>query len=236
MAISATEPLAPLLDALTEKASRRILGSETAFRLYSRLDGELHLARGGDGSLALLVASAQAGEGRSTIALLLAGLAAAYDPARRVLLADCDVTSNRLARRLGRPADEPGLHEWMTGAAPLAECQRAGPLPNLTILPGCASGSARNKFNHQRFAEWARLARQSHDLVIVDSPAAGENRDVVSAAKAIGDVMVIVKHRGPYRQQVQSLVGQLRDADANILGVVLNERIYPVPRLFYGRK
>jgi Mrp family chromosome partitioning ATPase len=229
-----SDTLARLLAAATEPETRRILASDAAFRLYSRLDSELHLAHGNE-PLTLLMASAQSGEGRSTLATLLAGLTAAYDPARRILLADCDVTSNQLARAFGRPAGEPGLHEWMCGVAPLAECQRSGPLPNLQILPGCGAESPRNKFNHNRFAEWAALIRQSHDLVIIDSPAARDNRDVISAAKVIGNVMVLVKYRGPYREQVQALLAELRGAGANILGVVLNERMFPVPRLFYGR-
>ena len=84
------------------------------------------------GARALLVTSALAREGKTTLACHLAlSLARA---GKRVLLVDCDSRRPRLHGVLNTPAT-PGLSEALSGAADLAAAVHAGPVEGLSVLP-----------------------------------------------------------------------------------------------------
>jgi succinoglycan biosynthesis transport protein ExoP len=224
-----------LATGVSDLTLRRILQHDASFNLYSSIDSELFLSLGAQRPLAFIVASARAREGRTTIATLFAGLSAAYREAGNVLLIDSDVRSNDFLQHFGGSGNQPGLYEFLRGDADLSQCLCKAPISNLNFMGGCAAADPRNKLDYVEFSECITELSKIFDCVVVDTRPAGDNPDFRAIARSVGSALVVVEFGATYRQQARGLVDSLADVDARVLGVVLNKRLFPVPRFFYGR-
>jgi len=65
-------------------------------------------------------------------------------------------------------------------------------------------------------SEWA-------DFVIVDSPPLSAGADATILAHAVGTVIFVVNHRRGSRAKVTAAIRQLRQTEANIAGLIVNE-------------
>ena len=224
MSAGLADPAAPLRAlAGTSRAGvrlGRLLASRAAFRVSGALDVELALA-GREGALSLLVASHAPGEGRSTVALILAAHAALADPARRVLLVDADTSPGHVgvAARLGLPPG-PGLLDHLHTGLPLAEAMAATAMPNLFVLP-LGGGAAR--LPAARLDQALREARGLADLVVIDSMACASGREVLIAARAAQNVVMVVRQAGANGDDIAADVAELSRSGATVLGCVLNQ-------------
>jgi Mrp family chromosome partitioning ATPase len=223
----AADPTAPLRAlAGTSRAGvrlGRLLASRAAFRISGALDVELALA-GREGPLSLLVASHAPGEGRSTVALILAAHAALADPARRVLLLDADTTprpaGGGLAARLGLPPG-PGLLDHLHTDLKLADAVAATAMPNLFLLP--LGGAPGMRLPAARLDQALREARGLADLVVIDSMACASGREVLIAARAAQNVVMVVRQAGANGDDIAADVAELGRSGATVLGCVLNQ-------------
>jgi len=212
----------PLLKAASASDSgwlARLLCAPAAHAAFTALDNELFI-RDQHVSGPLLIASASRGEGRTTLALLLAVMTCALDPTRRVLLVDADVDSGRLANMLGLSDASRGLGEWFDGGASLDECIHATALPNLWLTPLSGHPGRPIRLSPKSFHDFIDGVRNRFDLTVVDSPA----------------TLLVVKYGGPTSEQIVKLLGDLGRAGAQVLGCVLNQREYEVPKVFYGQR
>lgn len=212
---------------------RRLLVHPDAARIFGAIDGELFMA-GDAGARTVAIVGAEREEGRTTFAVLIAVLAAAVDPSRRVLLVDADIERGRLGELFGVDAQAPGLGDLFEGAAKPEACIHATALPNLFVMPAFRAGRHVMTFNAPAFAALLGHARAQFGLVVADTAAASENKAVLALAKAAGTALLVVRYGGPTREQVARLVEDLRRAGAAIVGCVMNQRRLVVPSLFYG--
>ena len=75
--------------------------------------------------------------------------------------------------------------------------------------------------------------RGEYSLIVVDAPPVLEANSGVRWTRLSDDVIVVLE-AGRVRWQVAQRAKELLDeADANVIGVVLNKRRYPVPRWLY---
>lgn len=232
------ERLAPLFAASRGADAawlRQLLSSRESVGTFASLDNELFV-RGGEDTRAIAIASCARREGRTTLALLLATHAAAADPTRRVLLVDADVAHGRLGETLGVDPAGPGLGDLFTAGASGASCIHATALGNLSVAPSARAGHAVSAIAPRVLEEFLTVARSQFDLVVIDTPAAGPDRTVLSVAKVAGHAILVVRYGGPTREQASNLVEDLKRAGVDILGCVMNRREYVVPPLFYGAR
>ena len=229
--------LSPLIAAMPPREARwlgRLLRSPAAYDAFTALENELFVGKEGAYSGPLLIASATRGEGRTTMALLLAVLSSAFDRSRRILLVDADTDDGHLSRLFGPGPWRGGLSELFDGSASIDECIEPTALPNLWLTPQARDPQGAIRLSPVPFKQFIEEARNRFDLVVVDSPAAGLNRGVLSLASVVRNVLVVVKYGGPTREQVASLTADLQRIEASVLGCVLNQREFVVPRFFYG--
>jgi tyrosine-protein kinase Etk/Wzc len=212
---------------------RKALTHPEAAKTYGALDAELFVL-GGSAARVLAVTSAGRGDGRTTMALLLAVYAAALERGRKVLLVDADIDRGRLGQSLGLPEGRPGLAELFAGVATPGECIHPTALANLSLAPVSAGARKAPIFSAHPFEQLIDFARERFDLVVIDSPAGSANKAALSIAKVARQAIVVVRYGATTREQVESLTAGLKRAGTDILGCVLNQREYVVPRLFYG--
>lgn len=227
--------LRPLVDTVGNRAwMRKFLTHPSTMELYTSLTGEMHPARSGHPPCSIMFTSAVEGEGRTSIATMFAVLSAAVERNRRVLLVDADTHRGTLGLMFGVAAEQPGLSEFCDGQAGVEECVTATGLPNLLVVPASRGAPAPVIFPPRRVEDFMREASRSFDLVILDGPAGSSTRDVLSIARAVDRVAVVVRYGYATRQQVSALIAELVRVEADVIGTVLNQREYPLPRFLYG--
>lgn len=232
------EPIvSPLIAAWPPQDARwlaRLFRSKAAYEVFTALENELFVGKEGAYSGPLLIASATRGEGRSTIALLLAVLSSAFDRSRRILLVDADTDAGGLTALFGAAGRRAGLRELFDGTATTDDCIVPTALPNLWMTPLANDARTGVRLAPLPFKRFVDDVRIKFDLIVIDSPAAGGNRGVLSLASIVRNILIVVKYGGPTREQVVNLKSDLERTGASVLGCVLNQREFVVPRFFYG--
>ncbi len=176
----------------------------------------------------LLIASAQPGEGKTTVASNLA--LAAVKMGSRVLIIECDFKRPTLARRLGA-RESPGVSDVLLEDMPLENAvqtieiaQRSGPQPRLDVL--VAGGllppdPAHVIASHSMEALLSR-ARATYDFVLIDAPPLAVVPDAFPLLRQAGGV-VVVGRLGRSRSDVAARLRQtLTSANATFIGVIAN--------------
>jgi capsular exopolysaccharide synthesis family protein len=219
----------PLLSAVPAvAASARDLPAYVQDNPYSRaaesvrtLAAGLQFGRfGPDAPRSIVIASATAGEGKTTVAIWLAyALAAA---GQRVLLIDGDHRRGTIADRLGGTPGA-GFTELMSGADFGALVTRhatgagfdyigAG-RPTARVLGAGELNRLRATLNH---------CRDAYDLVIIDTPPLLAMTEALLFARAADATVFVCRWNSTARQAVAGSLDRLERAGANLIGVVLS--------------
>ncbi|RMF44362.1 MAG: polysaccharide biosynthesis tyrosine autokinase [Anaerolineae bacterium] len=167
----------------------------------------------------LLVSSAAAGEGKSTVA---AGLAISLAQAGyRVILVDADLRAPSLHTMLGLP-QKPGLSDVLQGKIPLAESIIM--LENLGIdlltsgdIPDQSTELLASRAMQTTMAQLG----QSYDVVVLDGPPFAVP-DAVVLARRVEGMLWVIRVGYSRRTAVKYMQEQIEQTLVNVLGVVIN--------------
>lgn len=169
---------------------------------------------------ALAVVSADAGDGRSTLA---ANLAVSFSQlGARTLLVDADMRTPRQHRLFDIP-DEAGLSGLLAGR-PNERAIHAVPfLPSLHVLPvGAVPPNPLELVQRPAFALLLQELLARFDHVVVDTPAAAHGADARVLAARCGAALVVGRRGATRMKPLQALLDQLGKGQAASAGVVLN--------------
>ena len=171
----------------------------------------------------VVVASAAAAEGKSTCSLALARVMA--EQGRRVLVIEGDLRRPALARmyELSDPALK-GFTHYLALGWRFEEVVHETPVPNVFLMPaGAVPPNPSTLLRPDSLQHLLAEASEWADFVIVDSPPLSAGADATILAHAVGTVMFVVNHRRGSRAKVTAAIRQLRQTDANIAGLIVNE-------------
>jgi succinoglycan biosynthesis transport protein ExoP len=196
----------------TEAFSDPITGS--AFRtLRANLEPQL---REQDIDL-LLVTSPQKGDGKTTVAALLAESLGRLG--MRVLLVDADLKRPRLAK-LARLEGEPGLAGVLREELSLTDAIRPGWIEELSLLPTRADPEGGDLLA-RRFADVIRVAREDYDLIVVDTPPLLGTDDARALAPVAEGVLLVVS-AGSDANPVSEAILAVESLKTPLLGIIGN--------------
>lgn len=179
----------------------------------------------------LVVTSASEGEGKSTLAMLLAGSFARAG--FRTLLVDADLRNPSLTNRLGVIA-RPGLSESLTYGLvsrpkTKAEEDGIGEIEELDGLPlGLIQAGADGQVAAMRLARadlrsWFASLRKHWEYIIIDTPPVLPVPDAAFLSKA-SDGVVLCARAGVSRvEQVHTAAEHVASLGIDCLGIVLND-------------
>ncbi len=168
----------------------------------------------------LLVTSALAGEGKSTLALGLAASAARLH--QRVLLIDADLRRPSLHKLLDLP-NEQGLSTLLNdeAAAPNQSVQLLDLDANISILTsGPTPTDPAKLLSCRRMGELMAAFEKSYDLVLVDAPPVLGTVDSIIAASFCTGVLVVGRIGRVTRTELAQAIASL--SKLNAIGIVAN--------------
>ncbi|MEG4248140.1 polysaccharide biosynthesis tyrosine autokinase [Microcoleus sp. Pol10D4] len=189
-----------------------------AFRsLYTNI----HLLSAGTAIRSLLIGSAVAGDGKSTVALHLAATAAAVG--QRVLLVDADLRCPQLHAKLGLP-NVRGLGDAISTDLSLNDAiQRAPNQENLFVLTAGQIPPDPIKLLSSKKMQYLMEQFQAFfDLVIYDTPPLAGLADTHLIAAHTDATIMVVQIGQTDRSQVRKVLEELKISGASVLGIVAN--------------
>lgn len=196
---------------------------------YEKLKVMLTLEANRSEFKSVMLVSALAGEGVSTVTL---GLAAAMAEGSRqgVLVMDLNSTTPTLAGRLGL-LPRCGLGELLAKAATRSEAVLESQLPHLFLL---GQGRVRADFSRPDsialFEELLKGMRADFDSIVLDGGSLETCPDSLLVAGRTDGVILVVQAERTGPETIREASIRLRMAGANVLGVVLNRRREYLPR------
>jgi capsular exopolysaccharide synthesis family protein len=207
-------------------------------RIMIRLGKDMDLGK----KTAIMVTSAERGEGKSLFSLHFS-LVLAYHMSCRILLIDGDVR-RPVQHTVFEEELAPGFVDLLDAggkdpkaqAALIARTVRQTPVKNLDFLAaGKAGGHPSRLFGVSNVKELVAALHQTYDLIIVDSPPVVPVSDPLHYINAVDGVLYMVMAGQTPKDVSQRGVEILRSAGANILGAVANNLSEVLP-YYYDQK
>jgi capsular exopolysaccharide synthesis family protein len=211
-------PLLGEVPFLPEEAEAGPQAQETLRNLATNLE---LLPKGRDSRL-ILIASSDAGEGRSMVTALL-GKAMA-DLGKRVLLVDADLRNSTLPLKLGVNNGR-GLADLLadSASAPEEVIQPVGDTLHL-LSAGSSPEEACKRLGSEPFRRLLKRIRDlpGYDTVLFDSPPTLSVGDSLLLAREVDGIVFVVGLEQVERAQPAHALERFRDIGAYLLGVVTN--------------
>ncbi len=186
----------------------------------------------------LLVTSAMAEEGKSTVAACLAVTMA--ESGRRTLLVDCDLRRPVLARRFGI-SESPGLTDYLSGNAGPDEILQSVPMPTATsngnglanpqqmatnlvcITSGTTVPRPAELLASERFQAFLAEVSKAYDLVVLDTAPLLPVADTLGIIPSISTLLVCVRLARTTRDQARAAQSALDRLPERPVGLVLTD-------------
>lgn len=166
------------------------------------------------------ITSATPSEGKSSTSF---DLAKAYaQDGKKVLLIDADMRKSVLKEK-GHAYDVTfGLSTFLAGKSPLKETMCSTDVPNFYVMfAGPVPPNPSELLGSDRFAHLIKVARESFDMVIIDTPPLGNVIDTAVIAKQCDGAILVIKYKGISRKFISQVKKQLTSTGCKILGAVL---------------
>lgn len=168
----------------------------------------------------ILISSPRPSEGKTTTTIAL-GVTMAQ-AGNRVLLVDTDLRRPSLHRSFSIPRSD-GLTNLLLGDEP-DKAIKASSTPNMDILPcGRIPPNPSELLHTARFHEVIDRLAESYDRILFDSPPLCAVVDSTILSKIVDGTLIVALSDDTPKESLRQAISRLRDVDANILGVVLND-------------
>jgi polysaccharide biosynthesis transport protein len=175
----------------------------------------------------ILVTSPSRGDGKTTVAALLAESLGRLG--MRVLLVDADLKRPRLAR-LANLDGARGLSAVLRGDASLEDCVQAGWIDDLSLLPTIPDEEAGDLLA-RRFSEVVQEAREHYDVIVIDTPPL-LGTDDARAIAPVAEAVLLVVSAGSMEAYVNEAILAVEALKTPLLGIVGN-RLKESRSLYY---
>jgi succinoglycan biosynthesis transport protein ExoP len=182
-----------------------------------------------DGSRrSILVTSAEAGDGKSTVSWYLSCAAALAGS--RVLLIEADLRHpsfhgvDSLRSRNGLSMVLSGMNDLRDAVRTVTISSGSGEDKVLDVVSsGPVPPNPVDLMDSVRMREIITDAEQNYDLVVIDTPPTNVVSDAIPLLRQVGGVVVVTRIDKTHRASVGRLVEQMQNLRAPVLGVVVND-------------
>jgi capsular exopolysaccharide synthesis family protein len=187
---------------------------------YRAVRTALYFSTHGAGHSVFQVTSPDKGDGKSTLVTNLAVCMA--QSGKKTIVIDADLRRPRLHRMFAQVAPC-GLADVIAGRVAWRDAVRAGPVPNLFILPcGPVPSNPAELLTSPAFQALLDEVRAEYDFVLVDTPPLLAVTDPCVVAPRVDGVILTLrlsKKSGPQAERAREILSSL---GVNVVGVVVN--------------
>ena len=186
-------------------------------------------------SVSLVFTSYAKGEGVSTMAV---NFAAALSSERKykVLLIDMNLENPSLHKIFAKDkdGDQPERdNDGRSASGPRRETIKVNPYLDVLVSYDKERRASTDGMKMEKFSTFLEKSKERYDFIVLDCPPLNQNC-FSSLLATRGDYLVLVVESHRVRRQVlRQTIHQLESVGAKILGVILNKRKYPIPKLVY---
>ncbi|BFL47571.1 CpsD/CapB family tyrosine-protein kinase [Lactonifactor longoviformis] len=183
---------------------------------------------------AIAVTSCTPNDGKSVVSYNLS--LALAESGKNTLFVDADLRKSVLVHRLNLKNPSKGLSHLLSGQVGANDVIYSTNKKNLFMIPsGIFPSNPTELLSNGRFEKLVAGLKGTFDYIVVDTPPLGSVIDAAVIAKICdGSVLVLAADKSS-RNEAKSVVGQLKAANSNVLGVVLNKVDYK-GNGYYGKK
>lgn len=177
--------------------------------------------QGGRRALAICAPSAEVG-----CTFIAANLAVALSQVGiKTLLIDADLRNPMIDQFIVPEATTPGLRDCLASSeVSFSEAITAEVLPNLSVMfAGGVAPNPQELLGDERFRDLMEVCLRDFDMTIVDTPPANTSADARRISNVVGYGLVVARRDMSLVDDVRTLVGELQDDHAIVVGMVLNE-------------
>jgi capsular exopolysaccharide synthesis family protein len=202
--------------ALLARQDKDRIATEAVRSIYSALKVNPAVSK----ARVFLVTSTRPSEGKTFVATNLALIFAQHS--ERVLVIDADLRLPNVGPSLGFTGDG-GLSKWFNGEMTLDEAIVHDVAPGLDVLPvGLSCKNPTQVINNPKFLAMIDGLRERYDRIFIDSPPIGAVSDALHLLPKVDGVLYVVRYNTVNLRNATSCLARLREAQAPLLGVVLN--------------
>jgi capsular exopolysaccharide synthesis family protein len=180
----------------------------------------------------LVVTSAVPSEGKTSLA---ACLALSFTHTERTVLIEADLRAPSLRRVFQIPKAHPGVMEHLTGEKPLDECLYRHEASGLSILPvAMLPPNPAEVIQSAAFAGLLEVLGQRFERIVIDTPPVHAASDSMVLGSLANAVLFVVKAGETHRRTVTAALKQLQQAQAHVVGSVINHLDLRRQSYYYG--
>ena len=214
----------PVLARVPAISPRKLAGSreEHFLEAFRILRANLSFLSPKDPIRAVHMTSAEPGEGKTTVAVAFARVLG--EQGQRVVLIEGDLRRPALSSALDLRGDDwQGLAQYLAQDLPFLDVLHPTSIENVWLVPAGATAPAPSVLlQHQPLRQLVEEAVAWGDFVIVDSPPLSAGADSSILANAVGHVLFLVNAQRSRRPKVVAAIRQLRQAGAQVSGMIVN--------------
>jgi len=187
----------------------------------------------------LMLCGAVPGEGCTFISFHLA-LFLALEHNLKVLYVDTDAGGNGSIPIIPGIERLPGIASYFTSQQSLSSLTLRSEYDNLFVLPSgfqtISEGAPhRNSiFKKEAVESFMSYCRGNFDITIIDSQPIAFNPVMIGFARPLGKVVLVCRYGYSRREVTKITVDKLIKNNITVIGVILNEREYPIPPWVYN--
>lgn len=169
----------------------------------------------------IAVTSTMPGEGKTSVAL---SMAFALGQMEKVLLIGADMRRPVFSKALGMDKKAAGLSNFVAGTAQLDECIQRHEEGGIDVIgAGTIPPNPLELLSSKRFAKALQLLEEKYDRIVIDTAPSQSVSDAMVISPLVGGMIYVVKADSTTYQQAKSGIKRLRDVNAPLIGVVLNQ-------------
>lgn len=186
---------------------------------------------------AILFCSYNDGEGTSTVAENFARCLA-QDQSLNAILIDANTRkpSNNAKYRSDDLSIGLGFYQMLSDQSVADKLPKPSQNSDFTFLPcGVVTHHPSQFFDGSLFQAFVNRAKQLYDLVIFDSSPIGKHYDAIALSSYLDGVILVVEAERTTAYELKRASKMLLEKNIPLLGVILNKRRFPIPRLVFER-
>lgn len=183
---------------------------------------------------AIAITSYSPHDGKSTVSYNLACSFA--ENGKKVLLVDADMRKSVFAQRYQVSSEYKGLSHFLAGKSPVAEVIYSTNKPNLYVLPtGVFPKNPTELLGNARMESLIPVLKNTFDYIFIDTPPLGSVIDAAVIAQKCDASAMVLAYDETSRVEAKKVVEQLKAANPNFLGVILNKVKMKDSKYYYRR-